>query len=151
MIRLLRKLRRDERGVAIIEMAIVTPVLALIVVGMIDLSNGYSKKLQLEQAAQRTIEKAQQTIVSDTMLNTLQAEGAQAAGVDPSKVTIDWWVECNGTRAADYDTPCPSGQTYARYLTAAIEGSYTPMFATRFAGAVNGKYIIHGKAGIRTQ
>ena len=148
---LVRNLRRDQRGIAIIEMALVAPILALVVVGMVDVSNGYSKKLQLEQAAQRTIERAQQTVISSTMGETLKAEGAEAAGVDPSKVKVEWWLECSGLRANDYDAPCARGETPARYLNVSIEDDYKPVFALGFAGATNGVYAITGKAGVRTQ
>lgn len=151
MMKLFRRIAKDERGLAIIEMAMVAPVLAVIVVGMIDISNGYSKKLQLEQAAQRTIERAQQNVISSTMRDTLKAEAAEAAGVDPNQVTVDSWLECGGSRALDYDMVCPEGEPYARYLNVSIQDSYKPIFALRFAGAKDGVYVITGNAGVRTQ
>ncbi len=54
----LSHLFRDERGTSVIELALVAPILASLVIGMSDLSRAYSAKLQLEQAAQRSIEKA---------------------------------------------------------------------------------------------
>ncbi|WP_310467629.1 pilus assembly protein, partial [Sphingomonas sp.] len=51
-------IRRDERGASVVELALVAPFLAAMLIGMVDMSNGYSDKLQLEQAAQRSIEKA---------------------------------------------------------------------------------------------
>ena len=146
------RLLRDNQGLAVIELALIAPIFALLTVGIVDLSGGYSEKLKLEQAAQRTIEKAQQTKVDETMIGTLTAEGAAAAGVLPAAVVIDHWLECNGTRQADYDTICPNGQTYARYLNVKIEKSYSPFFAKRFNGSnANGSYTLTGKAGIRTQ
>ncbi len=50
---------RDERGTSIIEMALAAPLLATFLIGMVDLSRAYSAKLQVEQAAQRTIEMVQ--------------------------------------------------------------------------------------------
>lgn len=151
MIRLFR-LWRDDQGVAIIELALIAPVFALLTIGVIDLSGGYSEKLKLEQAAQRTIEKAQQTKVDETMIATLTAEGSAAAGVPATDVIVDHWLECNGVRQAQYDTVCPNGETFARYLTVKIEKSYSPYFAKKFAGAnADGTYTLTGKAGIRTQ
>ena len=54
------RLLRDERGAAVIELALVAPVLALMVIGIVDISNAYSRKLALEQGAQRAIEKIMQ-------------------------------------------------------------------------------------------
>src|SRR5687768_7294573 len=66
MIRRLSSLRRDERGAAIIELAIVAPVLALLTIGVVDMANGFATKLKLEQAAQRAIEKVMQTTGNGT-------------------------------------------------------------------------------------
>jgi len=55
------KLFRNDRGAAIIELALVAPVLALMTIGIVDMSNAYSRKLGLEQGAQRAIEKIMQT------------------------------------------------------------------------------------------
>lgn len=157
------KLRQDERGATIIEMALAAPVLATLVIGMSDISRAYSAKLQLEQVAQRAIEKAMQGMQGDEstdIFNTLQEEAAVAAGVAKDAVTVRYWLECNGvsqntstaTMAADYQKVCASGQVYARYLSISIEKKYTPMFSTTWAGAnTDGTYTIYGKAGLRVQ
>ena len=154
-------LGRDERGTSIVELALALPVLAALLIGMVDISRGYSAKLQLEQAAQRSIEKAMQGKKQTSLFTTLKAEGAAAAGVQESAVDVKYWLECNGvsqnssaaTMTADYDNKvCPAGQTYARHVTVEISKIYTPMFSTRFAGAsANGTYTLKGKARIRVQ
>ncbi len=70
------------------------------------------------------------------MIGTLQSEGAAAAGVDrvTAVTLLDYWLECNGSRQADYDSLCPTGQTFARYLTVDIQKTYTPMFNLHLAG-----------------
>ena len=55
-----KRLSQDEGGASIIELALVAPILATLLIGMVDLSRAYSRKLMLEQAAQRAIEKIQQ-------------------------------------------------------------------------------------------
>jgi Flp pilus assembly protein TadG len=71
MIRRLRALREDVRGSTIVELALVAPIFATFVVGMTDLSRGYSLKLQLEQAAQRSIERAMQGAKRLSLYQTL--------------------------------------------------------------------------------
>ena len=159
MIRHLQSLARDERGASIIEMALALPVLSGLLIGMVDISRAYSAKLQIEQAAQRAIEKVQQYNTSESTYSTLRTEAAgaaRAAGfttVADADVTIDYWLECNGTRQADYNTVCPSGQAYARWITLDIPAKFTPMFSSRrWPGSnTDGTYTIHGKAGLRTQ
>ncbi|MES2905158.1 MAG: TadE/TadG family type IV pilus assembly protein [Pseudomonadota bacterium] len=145
-------LARDERGTSAIEMALALPILAGLLIGMVDMSLGFAAKLHLEQAAQRSIEKAMQGTKSTTLYDTLKVEGAAAAGVNPSAVVVDYWLECNGARKSDFETNCTAGQSYARYLTVEITKAYTPMFSARFAGAnADGTYTLRGRAGIRVQ
>jgi Flp pilus assembly protein TadG len=151
---------RDERGASIIELALVMPFLGSLLVGMVDISRGFSAKLQLEQAAQRSIEKAMNGKKQASLYNTLQDEAVAAAGVAASAVTVRYWLECNGvsqntspsTMEADYGKVCPDGQTIARYVNVQITKSYSPMFSTRYLGAnTDGTYTLSGGAGIRVQ
>jgi Flp pilus assembly protein TadG len=160
MIRLYPRLIRDERGASIIELALVAPFLATMVIGMVAISQGYSAKVKLTQAAQRSIEKAMQGEKTASLYDTLQAEGASAAGVPTSQVTVKYWLECNGvnqntspaTMSADFEKVCPSGQTFARYVTVDIQKDYVPLFATRWLGSnSDGSFTLHGKAGLRVQ
>jgi len=159
MIRHLRNLSADERGAALIEMALATPILAACLMGMVDLSRAYSERLQLEQATQRAIEKVFNNQTQSTSYNTLKSEAvsaAQDAGystVTAADVTIDYWLECNGARQADYDTNCPDGQVFARYLNVAIQKKFTPFFGTKYFPGANsdGTFTLKADAGIRTQ
>ena len=54
----IRKLARDCSGVGFIELALTAPLLALLFLGMIDLSSVVSTRIDLEQAAQRTTDYA---------------------------------------------------------------------------------------------
>jgi len=159
MIRQLKSLARDEGGASIIEMGMAMPVLASLLIGMVDISRAYSAKLQLEQAAYRAIEKVQQYNTTSSTYDTLKAEAASAAnssgfsGVVYNDVTIDFWLECNGARSANYNTNCTSGQAYARWVTIDIQAKYWPMFSSsRWPGSnSDGSHTLHGKAGLRTQ
>lgn len=153
-------LLRDNRGASIIELALAAPFLATLVIGMVDVSQGYSAKVKLTQAAQRAIEKAMQGEKTTDLYDTLQQEGADAAGVATSAVTVKYWLECDGvnqntstsTMAADYDKTCNTGQTIARYVNIDITKTYTPMFATHWLGSnSDGSFTLHGKAGVRVQ
>jgi Flp pilus assembly protein TadG len=148
-----KRLSQDEGGASIIELALVAPILATLLVGMVDLSRAYSYKLQLEQAAQRAIEKVQQYQSTTSTYGTLQTEAAAAAGVPATAVAIDYWLECDGTRASNYNSACASGQTYGRWVQVDITGTFTPMFRVRrwMGSNPDGTFTIHGKAGMRTQ
>jgi Flp pilus assembly protein TadG len=156
----LSRLVRDERGSSLVELALVLPLLGTMVVGMVDISRGYSAKLQLEQAAHRAIEKAMNSQKETTLFDTLVAESMEAANVPQSAVEVRYWLECNGvsqntgasTMAADYEKKCADNIPYARYVSVRIQKAYAPMFRVRFAGSnADGTFTLVGRAGIRVQ
>src|SRR5690348_834651 len=129
-----RSFRHDQRGAAIIELALVAPIFALMTIGIVDMSNAFSRKLALEQASQRAIEKVMQTTQLDTVEGTLKTEACdQVDGVDASgnckntpittnDVTVTFRQECTdasgnmttniATDAATFDAfVCAAGTT----------------------------------------
>jgi Flp pilus assembly protein TadG len=156
MIRLVKRFARDERGASIIEMAMVLPFFGAMIIGVADVSRAYSAKLKLEQAAYRAIEKVQQYRDTSSTFTTISSEAttaATAAGFTSPTVTVDYFVECDGTRQATYNTNCSVSQTENRWITVDIAGTFTPMFASsKWPGSnANGTYTLHGKAGLRTK
>lgn len=160
----LLKLARDDRGTSIIELGLLAPILATLVIGMTDISMAFSEKLKLEQVAQRAIEKAMQGMQGDDstdIFNTLKAEAAAAAGVSESAVTVRYWLECNGvsqntsasTMQADYEKVCAnSSQVYSRHLNVSIQKNFTPTFSVRWLGSnSDGTFTLSGEAGMRVQ
>ncbi len=156
----LSHLVRDERGTSIVEMALVMPFLASMLIGMVDISRGYSAKLQLEQAAQRSIEKAMNGEKETALFETLLDEAVAAADVDEDAVEVKYWLECAGvsqntnpaTMEADYGKKCADGVAYARYVHVRIEKTYSPMFNATLLGAnSDGTFTLSGEAGVRVQ
>lgn len=134
------------------ELALAAPILATMLIGMVDIGRGYSMKLQLEQAAQRAIEKVMNGQADRSSVAALKTEAATTAGVAETAVTVDFWLECNGTRAGSYDSTCADGTVSRRYLTVQITKAFNPMFSTRWLGAnSDGSFTVVGKTGVRTQ
>ena len=174
---IVKKLAANDRGAAVIEMAMIAPVFALTVIGIVDMSNAYSRKLGAEQGAQRAIEKIMQTTETSSVANTLKTEAVcQVNGLNPdntckpspittSDVTVTYRLECktpSGTIATVYTTTdvaihdatyCPTDQKEQRYLEVRVQDKYTPMFPIRFASftAADGTYHVSATAGMRTQ
>ena len=150
-------LKRDERGAALVELALAAPFFAALLIGIVDISRAYSMKLRLEQAAQRAIEKIEQHHAVDptyTSYGTEATTAATAAGYSGSTATVDNWLECNGVRQAAGTAACgTSGATYARYVTITVSNTYTPLFPSRgWPGAnAQGNIPVSGYAGIRIQ
>lgn len=155
---MVRALGRDEAGSSLVEMGLAAPLLAALLMGMTDLGLGFSAKLQLEQAAQRTIERVmQQTSVASDYNTALKIEGADAAGVPLTNVTPESWLECsadgsNWRIAGGLTAECTATETYyARYVTVEIVKTYDPLFSTYGAGNADGTFTLRGKAGVRIQ
>jgi Flp pilus assembly protein TadG len=159
MRRFATRLARDERGTSIVEMGLLIPVLATVVIGVADISRAYSQKLLLEQAAYRAIEKVQQYQSTESTYDTLKNDvvaAATAAGfsdVTASNVTVDYWLECGGVRQSTYDTSCSTAPATARWISIDVTHNFTPMFASsKWPGSnSNGSYTLHGRASLRTQ
>jgi Flp pilus assembly protein TadG len=171
-----RKLASDERGAVIIELAIIAPVLALRTIGMVDMSNAFSRKLALEQGAHRAIEKIMQTTGDTTVGLALANEAVcqvngttngvcNTSPITINDVTVTYRLECTTTAgvmtsvtktdAAQFDALlcANNGQDKeARYVQVAINDKYTPLMRIKFA-AINadGTYHISATAGTRVQ
>jgi Flp pilus assembly protein TadG len=166
----MRKLFRNDRGAAIIELALVAPVLALMTIGIVDISNAYNRKLVLEQGAQRAIEKIMQTTQDSTVDDTLKSEavcqvdGTNADGsckstpITTDNVSVTHRTECidaDGTVhvQADPNTDCLGTQKTRTYISVTVTDTYTPMFPIHFAAfnTGDGSYHLSATAGMRTQ
>jgi Flp pilus assembly protein TadG len=157
MTRRLSSLWSDKRGNSFVEMGLIAPVLATLLMGAIDISRAVSAKVQAEQAAQRAIELAQVNGYSSgaTLTSAVQTEAQTAAG-SGATASASAWLECNhdGSSQLDYDTgTCPTGQAYARYVSVTVTNYYTPLFGTTLFPKANsdGTVTVKGYAELRTQ
>jgi Flp pilus assembly protein TadG len=148
------RLIRDQRGTSVIELAIAAPILSLFLIGMVDLSRAYSAKLQVEQAAHRTIEKVQRNGFTLGDQTSLQTEAETAAGAG-SSATVVASLECTASGGTvtvkAFNQTCSDTDTFARYVRVQITKAYTPMFRLRFGVAANANYTLHGNAALRVQ
>ena len=175
----MRKLLKNEDGAAIIELAIIAPIFALMTIGVIDISNAYNRKLTLEQAAQRAIEKIQQTTQDDEVADALKKEavcqvngmhtdsttGTEACDtglITTDDVTVQDRLDClaaDGSVAEERLDDASEGactdptNTETRYKSVEVTDIYEPMFPLHFFGfkATDGGYKITATAGMRTK
>lgn len=144
----------DECGNSLIEMGLAAPLLAALLIGAIDISRAVSIRLELEQAAQRTIELVQSSGFQESYLSTLEDEAEAAAGVPAGSATGVAWLECDGssTKLA-YSGSCSAGQAYARYVSISIDKTFTPVFGSSYFPGSNqdGTVTVTATAGVRVQ
>jgi Flp pilus assembly protein TadG len=119
--RLLFSLGRDERGVSAVEFGFLIPILATLILGIIDLSSGLQHRFTLQQAVTRSLEIVQANRVAANSSGApdysfLRQEVATAANVPLANVTLRQFRECNGAPATPYDGNCADDTDTARYL-----------------------------------
>lgn len=149
--RFIRALAADSRGTSLVEFAAAAPVFALLVVGIGDISRGFSERLALQQAANRTLELAHLG-TRDPDYNFLIPEAATAAGVPQSQVSLVSWLECDGTRQP-FDGTCNEDEEIARYITLRINSTFRPSFSSiGYPGALpDGRVPLVAQASLRVQ
>jgi len=158
-----KPLGEDQQGTAVLELGLAIPIVFIMLLGMIDFARGFSIKLQLEQVAQRSIERVMNGQADSTQLNAIAREASLAAGVPLSNVTTRAWLECSAASGSGTPTytdtsttedvpPCAAGQTSRRYLRVTINKSFSTLFNHRWAGGnADGTYTITGATSVRTQ
>lgn len=152
----LRLLAADSRGTSVIELALVAPVVGFLFMGMYDFSRGIERQHEIEQAAQRAVEKATVYGSAGTDYSSIDDEAAAAAGVDIQDVTFDQWLECDGVRQSGFHDVCASGEEIARYISVVIDGDYAPYFAYGPLGTAvgvddNGHFPLSADVSVRVQ
>jgi Flp pilus assembly protein TadG len=134
MMRRLPYLARDDRGTALIEFGFLAPFLAMLAMGVIDLSRGLAERFALQQAVNRSLElvQARPAVASATSTDLdysfVKTEAASAAGVPQSQVTLTRWLECNGVEQASVTATCADTADTARYLRVHITKNFQGQF-----------------------
>ena len=127
-----QRLLRDQNGVGFVELALVAPLLALMFLGMVDLSKIIATRVDLEQAAQRTTDYALAKRPPNGNTGYLVAEAKAASGVTADgDVTVSLTLECDGTVQANFTDNCATGEVTARFASVAIRKTVATGFNWR--------------------
>ena len=146
------KIWRDRNGVSAVEFGAVAPFLGLLIVGVADFGRGYSERIALQQAANRTLELAH----TGTRMNNydfLRTHAERAAGTG-SVATVTQWLEC-GTDITKrpLTNTCSASEQTARYVTLEIVKDFDPIFTSVGYPDVkpNGDVPLKARASLRVQ
>ena len=133
---------RDERGVSAVELGVSLPILVMLTVGAVDVSNLVSARLDLEQAAQRTTDLALASHPKSSDGAYLLAEAAAASGQPTRNIAVEIFLECDGEREASYAATCDDTEERARFASVTISTDYEPIFNYRALGPLFGRHMI---------
>lgn len=142
MMTLIKKAVRDERGASAVELGLSMPILLMLTVGAVDVSNLISARLDLEQAAQRATDLALASRPRSSDGAYLVAEASAASGQPAHNVAVEIFLECDGVRQPDFAAPCPEGELRARFASVSISRDYEPMFDYRTLASLFGRRMV---------
>jgi Flp pilus assembly pilin Flp len=155
MIGRISRLFRNDRGTSVIELALIAPVIAFMIMGVTDMARGLAAKLKLEQSAQRALEEAAVGSVQ-TDYSYLGTEAATAAG-SGATASVDQWLECDGVRQTDFTGVCADTQMVSRYVKVTVNQSFTPTFTYTSSmwnflnTRADGTILLAGSSAVRVQ
>jgi Flp pilus assembly pilin Flp len=146
----LRALARDQRGTSLIELGFLAPFLAVLTMGVIDLSRGLAERFAIQQAVNRSLElvQARPAVAADDATDVdysyVRTEAAAAAGVPPSQVVLTRWLECDGGDPKIVTETCEDDEDVARYLRVRISKDFHGDF---YYDTIH----LHASGALRTQ
>jgi pilus assembly protein CpaE len=124
--RIIRDAAGDSAGAAAIEFAIIAPVLALFILGLIDLGLGFAAQMSVSQAAQSgsyyALLKGYDTaniasaIQNASNATNISGSSSQSCGCPTSS---------GGVASAACGSSCPNGQTAGTYVTVSAQYQYS--------------------------
>lgn len=145
----IRKLARSSDGTATIELALMLPIFASMLIGVVDITTAFNRKLEMEQAIQRAIERVMQTTTTYTVEDNIKAEAAAAAGINVNDVIVTYSQTCDGV-VTPATTNCPTNAIAVRYTNVKASTIFTPMFPLSRLGLTQNAYTIRVETGVRT-
>lgn len=120
------RLIRDERGTSMIELAIVAPVLAGLMLGMVDVSLLVQRRLEMQEATAQLANIAASTPPTALTLDGLRTAGARLANVSEDQITLGLGIRCNNGPIQAPDTVCELGQQSSNMLTIQLQDQFGP-------------------------
>lgn len=134
----LRAIAHDPRGAALVEFAIAAPVLALMLLGVVDYSLKISATMAVDRAARTGADRAVASSFDETSISSAitsavdsgEISGLTALAATPAPTS---WCGCPdpeaGITAASCGSTCASGREAGRYVTVNAQATYTHLFA----------------------
>ena len=124
---IMRRLLRDQRGVGAIETAIVVPVMTFMALGFVDLTLGFSEKLEMQQHAQTGAELIVANIQDLPSDDDIKSQLATASGLKASNFKVTRWSECGALKVV-FKTKCADvSAVSAHFIKIEVEDVYKPV------------------------
>lgn len=125
---------RCERGAAAVEFAFIVPIMALVVMGIVDYGTFINQRMKLQDlartATQYVVQGGSDTDVVANIIESSDFYKDSAAKGQAITVTRQQLCECAGGRSINCNSSCPNSGDYIRYFYAVtLDSTYRPIFA----------------------
>ena len=111
----------DRSGNVMLEFALALPILALLVVGLLDLGSYSLQKSAMLQGARAG---AQYGILDTSDATKVNTTAQNATGLTGVTATTTWFCECVSGTSVACTTTCSGGATIKRYVTVSATKSF---------------------------
>jgi Flp pilus assembly protein TadG len=137
---------RGERGTSVLELALVTPLLLLILLGIIDVGRYAQLSIVMAGAAREGVQYGAQSLVTAADTTGIQnaAVGDASSILTTSSVCVATWTCAQGTATAQPPTSCPTvppppscptSVSQDVYVQVTTQAAFAPLF--RYPGLPN--------------
>ena len=127
--RFLRALAARTEGTALIETAIIAPVLIMMSIGVFEASRMVARQSELQSTAEQATEITLAT-VPDTQgeLDKVKAKLMASSGLGAARITLQFKYRC-GTGSISTTKPACSDDSLNTYISMAISDEYQPIWS----------------------
>lgn len=127
-----RRLKEERSGAALVEFALVAPVLATMVIGMVDCSLWIMARLTVERASRAGAEYAvingyDSTSISTAVTSATTSRSGYMSSIAASPAPTQWCgcPTTSGVTPATCGTTCSGGLEAGTYVTANAQSNYS--------------------------
>ena len=126
----LGKFWRQDDGLAAVEFALISPVLIMMLIGMMDFGMFINQRMQLQNTARAAGEYIlrggkDENVLQDVVLQPLDIEEAELEETTTEAARI---CECENGEVVECTASCPNGEYRRQYYTFSMTRNYTPIF-----------------------
>ena len=139
----LHRLASREDGTALIETAIVAPVLIMLALGTFEVSAMVARQSELQSSAEQATEIAL-AVVPDTAaeIDQLKTTLEESSGLSAARITLKLQYRCGSNPTLSDEVPACSDDSLNTYISIAMTDEYQPVW-TQFGFAKSFEYAVN--------
>ena len=129
-----KKSQKDQKGAALVEVAVISPILILFLLGIVEIGTYMYQGIEVGNAAKSAVQYGSQTYTTalDTvgMRNAAVADAADISGLAISTTTYCTCTTASGAQSACASpSPCPNSGPQGLYVAATVNGNFSPILS----------------------